>query len=246
MKVWEVGPGIGSLTKELLDRGASVTAFEIDHGFCRVLREFAFPGEDRFELVEGDVLKTMGERTDVPQRICGNLPYNIGSVLLAQVMESPLRPDLMVFTLQKEVAERICAAPGSKEWSSLSLLCQMDYQPSVLFAIKPGSFYPEPNVQSSVLSFRRRPEGRIPAELKATFLMLVRDLFAQRRKTVRNNLLQGKCGGMILSGGVSAVLERSSIAPSRRAEELGWDELLSLTRTFSTYVSSSPSDSTPS
>jgi 16S rRNA (adenine1518-N6/adenine1519-N6)-dimethyltransferase len=245
MTVWEIGPGIGSLTKELLGRGASVTGFEIDHGFCRVLREFAFPDEPSFTLVEGDVLSTMKEQTTVPKRICGNLPYNIGSVCLAQLMESPRRPERMIFTLQREVAERICASPGSKEWSTLSILCQMDYQPLIRFAIKAGCFYPEPNVRSSVLLFERRKEGKIPAGLKENFLMVVRDLFAQRRKTIRNNLLCGKIGETILASGVSSILDESGVSPSCRGEELDWDALLSLTNAFSRYVSSVPSDNTP-
>lgn len=246
MKVWEIGPGIGSLTKELLSRGAQVTAFEIDHGFCRVLREFAFPGEEAFHLVEGDVLQTMTEQTGIPERICGNLPYNVGSVCLARLMEGPRRPEKMVFTLQKEVVERICAQPGSKEWSSLSILCQMDYQPRSLFSIKPGSFYPEPNVQSQVLLLERRENSLVPALLKDDFLLVVRDLFAQRRKTIKNNLLCGKCGGMILADGVAAVIEESGIAPSRRAEELDWNELVTLTKRFSNHASNVRHDSAPS
>ncbi len=243
MKVWEIGAGLGSITSLLLQSGASVAAFEIDHGFCRILRECAFAGEKGFELVEGDALKTMPSRTDIPDRICGNLPYNVGSVILGNIMEGVWRPQKMVFTLQKEVVQRICATCGSEEWSTISILCQMDYDVKRLFDIKPGSFYPEPNVTSSVLLLERRKEGRVPPLVKRDFIMLMHDLFAQRRKTIKNNLLRGKCGSVLLRQGVDEVLGKSGIAPNRRAEDLSWEELVTLTSLCSRHASSVPSGS---
>lgn len=232
MRVWEIGPGMGALTVLLLEKRAKVTVFEIDHGFCRLLREYAFKDEKDFTLIEGDALKTMGQESGIPQRITGNLPYNVGTVVLAKILEGAWRPQKMVFTLQKEVVQRLCAGEGDEEWSSLSILARMDYQARPLFDIKPGCFYPEPNVKSTVVLFERREKGLVEPKLKDTFLLMVRDLFAQRRKTVRNNLLSGKCGGVLLKDGVATLLERSGIDPSRRAEELSFDEFLTLARTF--------------
>ena len=243
MEVWEIGPGLGSITTLLLERGGKVTAFEIDHGFCRVLRESAFVDEAGFELVEGDALKTMGERTDIPERICGNLPYNVGSVILGRIMEGVWRPKRMVFTLQKEVVQRICARQGSDDWSTISILCQMDYDAKCLFDIKPGCFYPEPNVKSAVLLLEKRNEGRVPPLLKQDFLLLMHDLFAQRRKTIKNNMLRGKCGAVLLRDGVDAVLEASGIQATRRAEDLSWEELVGLVTAYASYVPNLPSGS---
>jgi 16S rRNA (adenine1518-N6/adenine1519-N6)-dimethyltransferase len=244
MKVWEIGPGIGSLTSLLLSAGAEVTAFEIDHGFCRVLRDFAFKDEAHFTLVEGDALKTMGERSDIPQRICGNLPYNVGTVVLVKILESFRRPQKMVFTLQKEVVSRITATKRGKDWSFLSILCQMDYACTPIFDIKKGCFYPEPNVTSSVVLFEKREKPLVSAGERDDFLLIVRDLFAQRRKTVKNNLKSGKCGGLLLKDGVDRMLSESGVSPSSRAEELDWDELLALTSAFSSLKATSPSDKT--
>lgn len=244
MKVWEIGPGLGSISILLLERGAKLTAFEIDHGFCRVLRETAFRDEPDFELVEGDALKTIPERRDIPERICGNLPYNVGTVLLGDLMEGPRRPSRMVFTLQKEVVQRLCSPVNGPDWSVISIVCQMDYDVKPLFDLKPGCFYPEPNVTSTAALFTRREQSRVEPKLKNTFLMVVHDLFSQRRKTIKNNLLSGKCGGRLLKGGVEAMIQESGLEPTRRAEELNWDELNALTASFARLSASDPSDNT--
>lgn len=242
--VWEIGPGMGALTSLLLARGARVTAFEIDHGFCRILREFAFRDESRFELVEGDALKTMGQRRDVPERICGNLPYNVGTAVIASILEGVRRPPVMVFTLQKEVVARLCAPEKSEEWSTLSILCQNAYECRPLFTLKPGCFWPAPEVTSTVVAMTRRSESRVDPRLQSDFSLIVRDLFAQKRKTIKNNLLSGKAGGRLMRGGVLALIEKSGVDPRKRAEDLGWDELNALTAAYHTLSANCPSGST--
>ncbi len=236
--VWEVGPGIGSLTTVLLERGAAVTAFEIDHGFCRILREHAFGEDTSFHLVEGDVLKTLPKvfgQQSLPGRICGNLPYNVGSVVIAKILEGGYRIPQMVFTLQKEVVDRLCASQGSKMWSSFSLLAQMDYEVTQSFVINAGAFFPKPNVTSSVVHFSLRQESLVKDELRTSFLLVIRDLFAQRRKTVKNNLLGGKIGAQLGKEGVVSMLAESNVDPSLRAEALSWAQFLALSETFSSY-----------
>jgi 16S rRNA (adenine1518-N6/adenine1519-N6)-dimethyltransferase len=238
-KVWEVGPGIGAITALLLERGVRLTAFELDHGFCRILRTRAFGDEPHFTLIEGDALKTLFtalREKGTPERLCGNLPYNIGSILVARLLEGESRPNRMVFTVQKEVAERICAGEGSKNWSSFSLLAQADYDVGIGFDISPGSFYPPPKVTSSVVVFQLRSVSRIPQADRHAFYLLVRELFGQRRKTLRNNLLQSKVGARIGKEGVDGLLLQSGIEPSRRPETLLWAEILSL----SAHLSSIP------
>ena len=244
MDIWEIGPGIGALTTLLLAKGVLVKTFEIDHGFCRILRDFAFKDEPSFSLVEGDVLKTMDKQKDIPSRICGNLPYNVGSVVLAKLLEGDCRPPLMVFTLQKEVVARLCATVRDKNWSSLSLLCQMDYQCKALFDIKGGCFYPEPTVTSSVIQLRKREKGLVDPLLRDDFLLVVRDLFALRRKTIKNNLSQGKCGSRLAKGGLERMLADSGVDPSLRAEQLDWPQFIALAQSFSTHASICPSDNT--
>lgn len=236
--VWEVGPGIGSLTAMLLERGAAVTAFEIDHGFCRILREHAFGEDPAFHLVEGDALKTLPKafgQTALPERVCGNLPYNVGSVVIAKILEEGYRIPQMVFTLQKEVVDRLCASPGSKMWSSFSLLAQMDYEVTQSFVINAGAFFPKPNVTSSVVHFALREESLVRDELRPHFLLVIRDLFAQRRKTVKNNLMGGKIGALLGKEGVESLLAESNVDPSLRAEALSWPQFLSLGETLSNY-----------
>ncbi|MDY0288344.1 MAG: 16S rRNA (adenine(1518)-N(6)/adenine(1519)-N(6))-dimethyltransferase RsmA [Sphaerochaeta sp.] len=231
MKVWEVGPGIGALTALLLEAGCSVTAFEIDHGFCRLLTEQAFGDDENFRLIEGDVLKTwerLWKDEGTPDRVCGNLPYNVGSVVIAKLLESACLPPKMVYTLQTEVALRLSAKPGEKNWSSFSLLAQMDYTVRSAFAISGSSFYPEPNVGSTVITMDKRDAPLVDPSLRDVFLMVVRDLFSQKRKTIKNNLLGGKTGARFGKDGVSLILDMSGVDAGLRAEQLDWAQFIAI------------------
>ncbi len=231
--VWEIGPGLGALTIVLLERQALVTAYEIDHGFCRILREEAFVNEKNFKLVEGDALKTWEQvfaEQGVPSAICGNLPYNVGSICIARFMEKQCLPPRMVFTLQKEVAQRLCSNPGGKHWSAFSILSQVDYHMEELFNINPGAFYPVPSVISTVIGMTRREKPLVDPSIRDTFFEIVHDLFAQRRKTVKNNLLHGKTGSRMGREGIIQALDGSGIPQAERAEQLGIDQLLALAK----------------
>ena len=227
-KVWEIGPGIGSITTLLLARGVHLTAFEIDRGFVSILTDRAFSQESQFRLIEGDVLKTwypLFEVEGAPDTICGNLPYNIGSICIARFLEAQCHPRTMVFTLQREVGERLAAKPNSKLWSTLSILAQIDYEVDIVFTIRPGSFYPPPNVDSVVVRMERRSASLIEPSLRELFLVIMRDLFTQRRKTVRNNLLHGKLGGRLEKGFLLESLAKANIAENERAERLSIPQL---------------------
>ncbi len=236
MKVWEVGPGIGSLTVLLLEAGCSVTAFEIDHGFCRILTEQAFGEDENFRLIEGDALRTwegLWKAEGTPDRICGNLPYNVGSVVIAKLLEAGCLPPKMVYTLQTEVALRLSAKPGEKAWSSFSLLAQMDYRVKSAFTIGASSFYPEPNVSSTVITMDKREAPLVDPSLRSVFLLVVRDLFAQKRKTIKNNLLGGRVGAKFGKDGVASILEKSGVAPGLRAEQLDWAQFIAISEAVS-------------
>ncbi len=227
--VWEVGPGIGALTTRLLKTGAKVTAFEIDHGFCRILREKAYIDVPNFRLIEGDALKTwkeVYEKEGAPDMICANLPYNVGSVFIASVIENRCLPSRMVYTLQSEVVERICAKMGDEQYSGFSILTGIDYENHEAMKIKSGCFFPSPNVDSSVVVMQRRKDPLVPDKEALAFLNLVRVLFSQRRKNVRNNL---KALGLA-SEKIDSVLDKSGILPSERAEKLSVEQILTLLR----------------
>jgi 16S rRNA (adenine1518-N6/adenine1519-N6)-dimethyltransferase len=233
VRVWEVGPGIGALTVQLLNRSANVTAFEIDHGFCRILRNEAFIGEPNFNLIEGDVLKTWEKvfhQQGTPDVICGNLPYNVGSVCIAKFLEKQCLPQLMVYTLQKEVADRLSASEGSKLWSSFTILANIDYKVRTVCSISSQSFYPPPNVDSSVVMMEKRVQPLVGPDDRRTFLTMVDDVFAQRRKTLRNNLLSGKTVNLLGKENLLERLELSGIPNNERAEQLGFPDLLLLHR----------------
>ncbi len=224
MKVWEIGPGLGSITSLLLREGASVTGFEIDHGFARILSE-AFADED-FSLVEGDALKTVFERDLDAERVIGNLPYNVGSQIIARLIESSYLPPLMVFTLQKEVALRMMASPGDDEYSSFSVLTQLDYSNSMPLVIRSGNFYPAPRVDSAVVVMKRK-ESLVEGEERKMLLPLIRALFAQRRKTIRNNLSSSP-----FAPRAAEALEKAGLTGKERAETLSFETLKALAGAF--------------
>ena len=124
--IWEIGPGLGSMTADILDRARSVLAFEIDHGLCRYLQE-SLGNRPSFTLVPGDFLETWRETAEargLPDRIMGNLPYSAASIIIAEILEGQLKPGAMIFTVQRELADRMASPPGRKSYSSFSVLCQ--------------------------------------------------------------------------------------------------------------------------
>ncbi len=227
-KVWEIGPGIGNITSVLLERGIDVTAFEIDRGFISLLKEQAFKDERSFRLIEGDFLKTWKsewEKGDTVDAIAGNLPYNVGSVILARLLENQVGVKVMVFTLQKEVIDRICSPHGSKMFSTLSILAQVDYHVEKVMTIKAGAFYPPPNVDSALVKLTRRETSLVPDDLREIFFQIVKDLFASRRKTVRNNLMKGMTGKILSGEEVELALGDAGISPQERGEKLSIEQL---------------------
>lgn len=227
--VWEVGPGIGALTTKLLKAGAHVTAFEIDHGFCRILREQAYVEEPNFRLIEGDALKNwkeVFEKEGAPDIVCANLPYNVGSIFIASLIEQRCIPERMVYTLQSEVVRRMCSKSGCQDYSGFTVLTNIDYENREAFRIKAGCFFPPPNVDSSVVVMQRRSESLVPPEYVRRFIPLVRVLFSQRRKTVKNNL-KGMC---LATDAVDALLESAGVPAGERAEKLSMDQLVALAK----------------
>jgi 16S rRNA (adenine1518-N6/adenine1519-N6)-dimethyltransferase len=186
--VWEIGPGLGSMTGLLAAASARVIAFEVDRGLVSYLTDEL--GETaNISLVQGDFLDTWRGTRDaqgMPDRILGNLPYRSASLMIADIIEAGLRPSRMVFTVQRELADRMVSPPGQKSYSSFSVLCQSCFKVTGRGDLQPGSFYPVPEVVSSIVEMVPLPEGPQGRELEA-LSSLARALFSSRRKTVRNN-----------------------------------------------------------
>ena len=227
--VWEVGPGLGSMTSGLLEKGAKLTAFEIDRGFASLIEQFFYDYKQNgsFTLVLGDVLKTWYAQTEkgtkLPQRFFGNLPYNIAATLIADTIEKNIRFERCVFTVQKEVAQRMCAKPGTNDYSSFSVLCTWAYDVMPLMDLSGSNFWPKPNVDSRAVLFTKKaafPQCTDPA----FFVRLERALFSSRRKNVRNNL-QGFLQNNEL---VQESLLKANIDPALRAEVLSLEQMLKL------------------
>ena len=238
-KVWEVGPGLGSMTDEILSRGATLTSFEIDHGFARLVRQFFedYSEKNKFSVVEGDVLKTWKKHCDecgVPDRFFGNLPYNVAATIIGDMINGGVRFDKIVVTIQKEVAMRMTAAPGTEDYSSFSVLCQCAYDVKNVLDLAGGNFWPVPNVASRAVLMTKKadfPRCKNPS----LFMRMIRQLFSSRRKTVRNNLLKMAGGGE----NCDKVLAAAGVNPSVRAEAMSVDELLKLSDCLSDVVGNS-------
>lgn len=227
--VWEVGPGLGCMTEELLLRGAVVTVFEIDRGFVRMLGDFFenYIQQGKLRIVEGDVLKTWQRVLDdtgtVPERFFGNLPYNIAATIIADTIEHDIRFDKTVVTVQKEVAARMTSLPDTGDYSSFSILCQWAYDVKNLLDLSGGNFWPRPNVDSRAVIMTKKADFPC-CENKDLFMKMQRSLFVSRRKNVRNNLTSFLADG----DKASRVLAKAGIEPTVRAESLSIRELLLL------------------
>ena len=227
--VWEVGPGLGAMTSEILERGSDLTVFEIDRGFASLIKQFfqEYFEKDKFRIVEGDVLKTWKKQLDekgIPSRFFGNLPYNIAATIVADTIENNIRFDKCVFTVQKEVALRMAAKPGTEDYSSFSVLCQWAYDVKPILDLTGGNFWPKPNVDSRAVLMTKK-DNFPGCTNPSLFVKINRALFSSRRKTVRNNL------SIFLKNNDMAVeyLNKAGIDIMKRAEVLTIPELIKLT-----------------
>ncbi len=226
-KFWEIGPGLGAMTSEILERGADLTVFEIDRGFISLISEFFKPyaEKNKFRIIEGDVLKNWKKELEKekPDRLFGNLPYNIAASIIADTIENHIRFDKCVFTVQKEVAQRMCAKAGSEDYSSFSVLCNWAYDIKPVLDLNGNNFWPKPNVDSRAVIMT--PKENFPCcKEPEHFCKLQRALFSSRRKNVRNNLT-----GFIKNNDKALeYLKKAQIDPTLRAEVLSLEQILHL------------------
>jgi len=219
--VWEIGAGLGSLTHELLPLTGKLLCFELDRGLLAYLQEI-FAANENFILIPGDVLKTWKNTADkygMPERVVGNLPYSSASAIIAALVENNYLPSRMIFTVQKELARRMTAPVGNKNYSSFSILCQFAFSMYSHGDLKPGSFFPVPEVTSTIIELQPRKDLALPRD-RRLFLTLLRSLFVSRRKTIRNNLLSGWAATRYGEEILLKALELSHIDPGIRGEEL--------------------------
>jgi len=230
----EIGPGRGALTKRLLQQAGQIVAIEFDHRLLPLL-ESSFGDRANFKLVSQDALtvnfcEVIHPVTDA--RVVANLPYNISTAILQRLIEQRSCLSEMVLMLQREVVDRITAPPGTKERGYLSVLVEAHCLREKLFDVAPGSFRPAPKVWSGVIRLRRREKPELPKN-KDLFLQLVSVGFAQKRKTILNNLRAAPAGlaeNIKRHGGASIILCRAEIDLQRRAETLTLDEWVRLGR----------------
>ena len=225
----EIGPGRGALTAPLLQRAGSLVAIEFDQNLIPLLTD-KFSVQKNFRLIQSDALTAdfcAAIRPATSARVVANLPYNVATAILQRLIEQRQCLSEMVLMLQREVVERITAGPGSSERGYLSVFVQAYCETEKLFDVAPGSFRPAPKVWSSVVKLTLRP-GPIPGISDEKLLwQIVSAGFAQRRKTILNNLRNapGPLQEVIKNqGGASIVLCRAEVELQRRAETLTLEE----------------------
>ena len=227
--VIEIGPGMGALTEPVADAAGRLVAIELDSDLVPVLRS-KFALRDDIEIIEGDILETDVRRLIEEQkekdpslgavRVIGNLPYYITTPIIMKLLEDEVPAASITIMMQKEVAERICASPGGKDYGALSIACQYHCTVSEVCDAFAEDFRPQPKVDSKVLRLDLREEKAASPKDEKLYFDVVKAGFSQRRKTL-SNCLAGLCGSKAEAAGV---LEAAGIDPSRRAETLSMEE----------------------
>jgi 16S rRNA (adenine1518-N6/adenine1519-N6)-dimethyltransferase len=230
----EIGAGKGVLTAALAEKAGRVIAVEKDDQLIPGLRERMPPN---VEIVHGDILRVdlesiLKQAGVAALRLIGNVPYSISSPLLFRVLDRHALLSDCVFLLQKEVAERVTAGPGTKSYAPLGILLQNEFEARIAFTVAPGSFSPPPKVQSALLTLRRRPSPLHPGAAEEPFRAFLRAAFAERRKMLWKNLSR-----RATPAALKAAYGSLGLAPGVRAEELSPDALFALFRALQTQSS---------
>lgn len=227
--VLEVGPGIGTLTQGLAESGAEVVAVELDKRLLPVLAT-TLDGYDNVRVVNGDILQVDIMQTVAAPvfKVCANLPYYITTPIIFALLEKRLPMERLVAMVQKEVAERMAAKPGGREYGALSVAIQYYTEPEIAFTVPPSSFIPAPAVDSAVIVCKRREKPPVEVCDEALFFRVVKAAFSLRRKMISNSL---KNMG-ITSEQCTKWLQLAGIDGKRRAETLSLQDFAALTNAF--------------
>ena len=222
--VIEIGPGLGSLTRFLVADYQKVLAYEIDPKMVKVIQDTI----SSVKVIEGDFLK-QDVKTDIKTYfqdipcIISNLPYYITTPIIIKILEELDSIKYFTLMMQKEVAERIMAKPGNKEYGSLSILLQVYFNITKVIDAPPHAFYPSPDVASVVLKFTRREKPLYDIKNHESFKQITKLLFSQRRKTIYNNLK-----GSFNKDQINSVLESLNLIPTVRSEDLPIEAIVNI------------------
>lgn len=225
--VLEIGAGLGALTRYLAGSAARVVAVELDRKLIPILQSVLLPYRN-IDLIPGDILQLDLRELGLPHGylVAANIPYNITSAIIRHLLEADPKPRRIVLTIQKEVAQRICAKPP--DMNLLALSVQVYGEPSLAAPIPAEAFFPVPKVDSAIVRIEIYPTPRIDATLLDKFFRVIKAGFGQKRKTLRNALAAGL---HIPPAQVESMLMRAGIDPRRRAETLEikeWEKLCTL------------------
>ena len=230
--VVEIGPGTGVMTRELAKKAGRVLAIELDERLIRDLRE-EFAYSDNVEILHEDALKfdfkSLGEKA----KVIANLPYYISTPMVSRLIAARENVSQMVLMLQKEVAERITAPPGGKEYGYLSVMVQLYVEARTLFTVPPGAFLPVPKVESAVVLLRVLDEPAVACRDYTLFEKVVSAAFSQRRKTLRNTL---KASRLVPPESIETAGEKAGIDLTRRGETLSLAEFARLTDNLAEFI----------
>lgn len=229
-KVLEIGPGIGTLTQALCEAKADVTCVELDKRLPEILSH-TLEAYDNVRIIQGDILKVniseiMGSG---PFKVVANLPYYITTPIIMALLEKHLPITDIVVMVQKEVAQRMAANPGSKTYGALSVAVQYYTIPKIALYVPPRSFMPPPEVDSVVVNCKVRPQPAVDLIDEKMFFRVVKAAFGQRRKTLNNAL---KSMG-VDKNTIADILTRAGIEPSRRGETLTMEEFAAISNILS-------------
>ena len=223
--VIEIGAGLGHLTRELAKKVKKVIAVEMDRRLGSALHA-TLSDDSSIKVVIGDARKlnlaSLAQRGKRPYKVVSNLPYSSATIIIRHILESKDKPDIIVTTIQKEVAERICHDPGSKKYGILSVLTQLFYKTKYLFSVNPSVFDPQPKIKSGVIELTRKKIFKLNCNENQLF-KIIKLSFQQRRKTLRNSL-------KILD--IPSFLREDTIF-DKRPEELSGKEFVEITKKIS-------------
>lgn len=239
--VVEIGPGAGSLTKRLAARAGHLVAVEIDKNLIPLLNDVMADAEN-FEIIHADILKT-DIKTQIldryPQynsyKVVANLPYYITTPILMSFLESSNPPESMIVMMQKEVAERMAAGPGTKTYGSLSVVSGYYCRVKKIMDVSPNCFYPKPDVSSTVLRMEVRENPEVVIDNEVFFFKLVRSAFAQRRKKVSNSIAN-TLGYDVEKASIESLLEDMGLPGDIRAERLSISKFAELSNRLEMIV----------
>ncbi|KOA18936.1 ribosomal RNA small subunit methyltransferase A [Clostridium homopropionicum DSM 5847] len=223
----EIGPGVGTLTRELLKKAKRVCAIELDYDLISILNE-ELKDFDNFQLIHKDALKVDFNEiigTEESVKVVANLPYYVTTPIIAKLLKGSYKFKSLTIMIQKEVAERIAAEPGGKDYGSLSILVQYYCNTKILRKVPPTSFIPQPKVESTVIRLDRLDKPKVEVKDEELFFKVARQSFNMRRKTLKNAV---KSLGVIDSDKIDEAFKAVKINPGRRGETLSIEEFAAL------------------